>query len=108
MTSEAFRSLALALPGAAESAHMRHPDFRVGGKVFATLDYPAQGWAMVKLAPEEQQLYLAKAPKVFGPASGAWGRGGSTLIQLAAARPALVRAALMSAFRHLAASRKRP
>jgi hypothetical protein len=54
MTTADFRRLALALPETAEHAHMDHPDFRVRGKIFATLGYPAQGWGRVKLTPEQQ------------------------------------------------------
>jgi hypothetical protein len=37
MTVDEFRSLALGFPGTVESAHMNHPDFRAGGRIFATL-----------------------------------------------------------------------
>jgi hypothetical protein len=52
MTIDGFRRLAMRLPEAAEVGHMGHPDFRVGGKIFATLGYPTGEWAVVKLAPE--------------------------------------------------------
>ena len=54
MTSDKFRSLALEIPGALESSHQSHPDFRIGGKVFASLGYPDDAHGMVKLTPEEQ------------------------------------------------------
>ncbi len=54
MTAEDFRKMALSLPESVESSHMDHPDFRVGGKIFATLDAPKKGWGMVKLWPDEQ------------------------------------------------------
>ena len=63
-----------AFPVAVESAHMNHPDFRVGKKIFATLGYPDNAWAMVKLTPEEQQNFLDAAPEVFSPVTGGWGR----------------------------------
>ena len=75
MTADEFRSLALELPEATEEEHMNHPDFRVGGKIFATLG-PDEVWGMVKLTPQQQVSYLGTEPDVFGPASGAWGRGG--------------------------------
>ena len=62
---------------------MNHPDFRVGGKIFATLGSPNQGWGMVALLPEQQELAIEAEPNMFKPASGAWGRGGSTLVDLA-------------------------
>jgi hypothetical protein len=106
MTPEAFRSIALQLPGVVESAHMRHPDFRCKGKVFATLGYPDEGWGMVKLSHDQQRYFLNKAPEAFDLASGAWGRSGSTVIRLALARKAIVKAAILAAFENVAASRK--
>jgi hypothetical protein len=73
MTPDDFRRLALALPDAIEVGHMDHPDFRVGGKVFATLGYPTDEWAMVKLGPDEQLALCAAKPKIFVPVKGAWG-----------------------------------
>ena len=63
---------------------MGHPDFRVGGKIFATLGAPDPDHGMVALLPEQQELAMAAEPEAFRPASGAWGRGGSTLVRLAA------------------------
>src|SRR5206468_9304921 len=58
MTPEGFRRLALRMPEASESAHMGHPDFRVRGKIFATLSYPDESWGMVKLTPEQQEAFV--------------------------------------------------
>lgn len=82
MIADDFRRLALAMPGAVESNHNRHPDFRVGGKIFATLGYPDLRWALVKLRPEQQNTVIAASPEIFSPASGAWGRRGSALVLL--------------------------
>ncbi len=82
MTSEDFRRLALAMPGAIESAHMGHADFRVGARIFATLGFPDPGWAMIKLRPEQQAIVTSAASDVFSPAKGGWGRRGSTLLRL--------------------------
>jgi hypothetical protein len=73
MSTDAFRRAALALPGAVENAHMNHPDFRVGNRIFATLGYPDGSWAMVKLPPEEQHRLVESMPETFKPAAGAWG-----------------------------------
>jgi hypothetical protein len=81
-SADDFRRLALALPGAEERAHMGHPDFRVGGKIFATLGSPDDEWGMVGLLPEKQELAMEAEPDAFKPAAGAWGRGGSTLVRL--------------------------
>jgi hypothetical protein len=93
MTAPEFRRIAVRLPQVAESAHMGHPDFRVGGRVFATLGYPSRGWAMVKLTPEQQELFVRAQPVAFAPVKGAWGRGGATNVRLPAAKQRSVRAA---------------
>lgn len=77
-----FRRIALSMPEAIESEHMAHPDFRVGGKIFATLGYPDEEHGMVILPPEEQARLVRGYAKVFAPAKGAWGRSGSTLVRL--------------------------
>ena len=79
-SADDFRRIALSFPGAEEKAHMGHPDFRVGGRIFATL--PAPGTAMVALLPEQQELAMDAEPEAFGRRPGAWGRGGSTLVTL--------------------------
>ncbi len=85
MTEEQFRRLVMALPGVSEGSHMGHPDFRVGGKIFATLQ-PDKGLAMVRLPSEEQEIFVSARPRVFTPAAGTWGRQGSTMIHLKGAR----------------------
>jgi hypothetical protein len=101
MTAEKFRSLALSMPGASESAHMGHPDFRAEGKIFATLGYPDEKHGMVKLAPEEQKKFLKKAPEVFSPCKGIWGQRGATAVHLPSARVGLIRMALDAARRNV-------
>ena len=102
MTAEQFRRMALRLPEAQESAHMAHPDFRVRGKIFATLGYPDKGWGMVKLSAEDQRIYAGSRPDTFQPAPGAWGRQGATLVQLKSADQEMVREALNAAWRRTA------
>ena len=97
MTAATFRRLALEIPGAIESSHMNHPDFRLHGKIFASLGYPNDDYAMVKLTPEQQQTFLKLAPQVFAPCAGAWGKQGSTSVVLRAAKVGLLRAALEAA-----------
>ena len=97
MTPDGFRRLALSLEGAVESEHMRHPDFRVGGKIFATLGYPDHRWGTVMLSPEHQREFVSAAPSVFRPAAGAWGRSGSTNVNLRAATKDVLLPALHSA-----------
>jgi hypothetical protein len=102
VTENDFRRLALALPQATESAHMDHPDFRVGGKIFATLRYPTKGWGMVKLTPEQQHYFSKAEPEVFVPVNGAWGRRGATSVNLKAAKKPSLRKALNAAWRNTA------
>ena len=98
MTSRDFRRLALSLPQTSERAHQSHPDFRVAGKIFATLGYPDSKWAMVKLTPEQQAEFVAAAPDVFAPVKGGWGRKGATNVKLRPAKAAGVRSALTAAW----------
>ena len=100
MTAADFRRMALRLPGAIEAAHMGHPDFRVSGKIFATLGYPKRDFAMVQLTPEQQELFVKAEPKSFTPVPGGWGRKGSTHVLLKTANKAAVREALTEAWRN--------
>jgi len=99
MTPKEFRRLALSFPETEERAHMHHPDFRVAGKIFATLGYPDHDWAMVKLTPLEQEMFVKAQPKVFNPCSGAWGRRGCTNVSLKGVRKPTLRRALEAAWR---------
>ena len=105
MTADDFRKLALSFPEAVESAHMHHPDFRACGKIFATLGYPDENSAVVKLTPDEQRDLVLGDPNVFQPVKGAWGRRGSTSIHLPAAKIEIVRQALTAAWRNTAPKR---
>lgn len=104
MTANEFRELALALPEAEEHEHMGHPDFRVRGKIFATLG-PQEEWGMVKLTLEQQSLFVRTDPKVFEPVPGGWGRKGATKVILQAASESAVRQALTAAWRNTAPKR---
>jgi hypothetical protein len=101
MTANAFRKLALSLPEAVESAHMGHPDFRVRGKIFATLG-PDESWGMVKLTLEQQGLLIQAEPAMFRSVPGGWGRRGATKVILEDATAAAVRPALAQAWRNVA------
>lgn len=76
-----FRRIVLGLRDAIESAHMGHPDFRVNGRIFATLNHD-QTRGMVVLTPDQQQRFVHEHPAVFEPESGAWGRSGCTRVHL--------------------------
>lgn len=103
MTAAEFRKIALSMPEAIESEHMNHPDFRVGGKIFATLGYPNKDCGMVVL-PKKEQATVLKG-KGFSPAKGAWGRQGSTCVQLDAVDPPTLRRVIMVAWRNKAPKR---
>ncbi len=105
MTPDEFRELALSLPEAVEGAHMGHADFRVGGKIFATLGYPDADHGMVILPPEVQTEYLASQPKAFARVSGTWGAGGATSVRLTAIDREAASDALASAWRKRAPRR---
>ena len=102
MTADAFRKLALKLPEVAESAHMGHPDFRVRGKIFATLGYPDAGFGMVKLTPEQQEALVNAEPAVFARVKGGWGKGGATQVFLERAKTKSLGLALTLAWRNVA------
>ena len=107
MTPAAFRKLALALEGATEGAHGGHPDFRAGGKVFASLGYPGAEWGMVKLAPEQQQMLVSVEPKMFVPVKGTWGLRGATSVRLAEADARTMHSALTMAWQNVTAPKPR-
>jgi hypothetical protein len=107
MTNDDFRRMALEIPNGIERSHMSHPDFRLAGRIFASLGVPDQNWGMVKLTPEQQSAFIKKAPKIFKPSSGTWGRQGYTNVYLPAAKPAIVRDALDAAAKTVASRAKK-
>ena len=96
-----FRRIACGLPGAEGSAHMGNPDFRVGGRIFATLSGQARGRGVLKLTTEQQTAFVAEAPEVFEPVQGGWGRMGMTYIVLGRADEETMRGALATAHRNI-------
>ena len=101
MTADDFRKLALSFPETSENSHMDHPDFRVGGKIFASLG-PDEVWGMAKLTLDQQAALIRSDSKAFHPANGAWGKRGATIIQLRAAKKSNVKLALNMAWRNTA------
>lgn len=99
MTPSDFRRIALSLEGAEEGSHMGQADFRVGGRIFATLAAQAQGYGNLLLTPEQQAAFVAEAPEVFIPIHGGWGRNGATHLKLSAANEDLVSGALQTAWK---------
>jgi hypothetical protein len=105
MTVEEFRAIALAQPEAIESSHMNHPDFRVRGKIFATIPSVEKNEGMVKLTPDQQKEFAREYPKIFSPIPGGWGVRGATLVTLAPATKEIVNRAMHYAWRNAAPKR---
>ena len=83
MTVSDFRRIALNLEGAEEGSHMGAADFRVGGRIFATLASERQGFGNLMLNLEQQAAFIADQPDMFLPVAGTWGRNGATHVRLA-------------------------
>jgi hypothetical protein len=98
MNTDDFRRMALSLDGAEESSHMGSPDFRVQGKIFATLASQHLGYGNLKLTPQQQADFVRELPEVFLPIRGGWGRMGMTHILLAKASPDVLAGALHAAW----------
>jgi hypothetical protein len=105
MTANQFRKIVLSLPDTEERSHMSHPDFRVAGKIFATLGYPDKTRTMVKLSPEDQHNFSKDYPDAFIPVKGAWGRRGATSVYLKSAKKEALTKAIQSAWRNIAPKR---
>jgi len=101
MTVDDYRRIALSLPEATESSHQNHPDFRVRGKIFATL-WPDRGHGVVMITREEQDVLVHAEPAVFAPVSGGWGLRGATIVMLDRADEKTVYSALRMAWRRRA------
>src|SRR5690349_3554651 len=106
MSADEFRTAALNVPGAVEASHMEHPDFRVKGKIFASLGYPDDDWGMVKLTPEQQRSFLEQLPGAFKPCAGAWGVRGATNVHLASVTKAVLNKALITAAKNIKKAQK--
>jgi len=102
VTAKGFRRIALGMKGALESAHMGHPDFRVAGRIFATLGYPDAKWGMVALTPEQQETAV-REHEALTPVKGTWGEQGATLVRLAAVDEETLGAALTLAWQNAVA-----
>jgi hypothetical protein len=107
MTEAEFRRIALGMKGAVEAAHMDHPDFRVNGRIFATLHHDRTS-GMVKLTPEQQDAFVRDQPAAFKPENGAWGRHGCTAVLLKKVDEDTLGEALTLAWRNAAEKPARP
>lgn len=98
MNANDFRRIALSLEGAEEGSHMGNPDFRVGGRIFATLAHQKLGYGNLMLTPEQQAAFVSELPEIFLPIHGGWGRMGATHIRLAKASEEVLAGALRTAW----------
>ena len=96
-----FRRLALELPGAVESSHMNHPDFRLNNQIFATLSGQEKGCGVLKLTLDQQSAFIADQPHIFSPVQGGWGRMGMTFLHLDQADESIMAGALKTAHQNL-------
>lgn len=99
MTPADFRRIALSFVGAEEGSHMGAADFRVGGRIFATLASQCQGYGNLMLTLEHQAAFIQEQPEIFLPIAGGWGRTGMTHIRLAAANEDVLTGALHTAWK---------
>ena len=99
MNSSDFRRIALSLDGVEEGWHFGAADFRVGGRIFATLAAEKQGYGNLMLTPEQQAAFVDEAPQIFLPIPGGWGRNGATHVVLALANADLLLGALRTAWK---------
>ena len=103
MTESEFRKIALSLPETIEKSHVGHPDFRVkGGKIFATLGYPDEGFAVLILTADQQGELMGRYPEMFEPVKGGWGKRGSTQVFLGPAKRKVIESAMKIAWQNAA------
>jgi hypothetical protein len=107
LTADDFRDLALRLDGAAEGSLLGDPDFRAGGRIFASL-HANEETGTIKLTPDEQREVILTYPRMFTPAAGAWGLQGWTVVRLHAAQEGAVRAAVLLAWEGVTSMPKPP
>jgi hypothetical protein len=98
VTAANFRRIALSLPDAAEGSHFGVEDFRVGGKIFASLAYKKDGFGNLMLTPEQQAGMIQDAPETFLPVPNKWGQQGVTMVRLAKVKPDVLEGALRMAW----------
>lgn len=105
MTPADFRRIALTLPEAVEGSHFGQADFRVGGRIFATLALESEGYGVLLLTPEQQAGMVEDEPEIFSPVPKGWGRMGATRVRLVKVAPDILAAALRTAWQRRAPPR---
>ncbi len=99
MNAADFRRIALSFEGAEEGSHFGAVDFRVGGRIFATLAAVQHGYGNLMLVLEQQAAFVSEQPEIFLPIAGGWGKGGATHIRLAEANEDVLTGALRTAWK---------
>jgi hypothetical protein len=99
LTAADFKRIALSLEGAEEGEHMGAVDFRVGGRIFATLAHVIHGYGNLMFTPDAQESFIEEWPAAFFPVHGGWGRGGATHVRLAIVREDVLEGALRVAWK---------
>ena len=94
-----FRRIALSLPEATQGSHFGNTDFRVGGKIFATLSLIKEGYGVLLLTPEQQEGMVQDEPGIFSPIPNKWGIAGATRVQLSKVTVDVLESALRTAWR---------
>ncbi len=93
------------MPESVEGSHFGNADFRVGGRIFATLALQSEGYGVLLLTPEQQAGMIEDGPEIFSPVPGGWGRQGATRVRLAKVTPDILEAVLRTAWRRKAPKR---
>ncbi len=101
----AFRKLALSFPNVEELPHFHLISFRVKKKIFATY-WEKENKAMLKLSLIEQSVFCSHNKTIFYPVPGAWGRQGSTFVELKKVRKDMFKDALTMAYQDVASKIK--
>jgi hypothetical protein len=101
MSPDDFRRIALGMDHATEGSHMGHPDFRIDGRIFATLHHDRQT-GMVKLTLDQQQTFVQEHQAAFVPEKGTWGRQGYTSVRLDSVDEDTLGAAMTLAWQNIA------
>jgi hypothetical protein len=99
MNASDFRRIALSFEGAEEGSHMGAADFRVGGRIFATLASESQGYGNLMLTPKQQAEFVEERSDLFLPVAGGWGKSGATHVRLANANEDELAGSLQTAWK---------
>ena len=101
---DTFRQIALSFPEATEQPHFEKPSFRIGKKIFATLDV-GQNHACLKLSEIDQDVFSAFDRSIIFPVPNKWGKQGWTFVDLLKVRKDMLTDALKTAYRGVAPKR---